>query len=58
LIGKSIENSSELHVLKFKGAMKQADENKQIEPINIEHEGIVKNKVWILVKMNELEKWS
>ena len=45
-VGSGFDHTSELHVMKFKQAMKSADKENWEKAVNEEHERMVKHKVW------------
>jgi hypothetical protein len=53
-IGKGILHTNELHVLKYKEAMRGTDQEYWTNAINEEHERMIENKVWKPIKRNDL----
>jgi uncharacterized membrane protein YbaN (DUF454 family) len=53
-IGEGILCTNELHVLKYKEAMRGTDQEHWTKTINEEYERMIGNKVWKLIKQNDL----
>ena len=53
-IGGGFDHTSELHVMKFKQAMKSVDKENWEKAVDEEHERMVKHKVWQAVKRDNV----
>ena len=49
-IGSGIQNTNELKVIGYDKAMQQNDKNQWLNSINEEHDRMIKNKVWTVIK--------
>ena len=55
-IGSGIMNTNELKVIRYDKAMQRKDKNEWLKSINEEHDRMLKNKVWMVVKKKDVPK--
>ena len=55
-IGSGIMNTNELKVIGYDEAMHRKDKNEWMKSINEEHDRMMKNKVWMVVKKKDVPK--
>ena len=55
-IGSGIANTNELKVIGYDEAMQRKDKNEWVISINEEHDRMMKNKGWMVVKKNDVPK--
>ena len=55
-IGSGIANTNELKVIGYDKAMQRKDKNERMNSINEEHDRMLKNKVWMVVKKKDVPK--
>ena len=53
-LGGGFDHTSELHVMKFKQAMRLTDKEQWMKAVDVEHERMCKHKVWKLVDQAEV----
>ena len=55
-IGSGIANTNKLKVIGYDEAMQRKDKNEWMNSINEEHNRMLKNKVWMVVKKKDMPK--
>ena len=55
-IGSGIQNTNELKVIGYDEAMERNDKMEWVNSINKEHDRMIKNKVWTVIKKKDVPK--